>query len=170
MSKAEIRKNHGSQQADNDEKTTILTELEHELISVNPQIFHGINPKKKEELLKSFSITMVQERSHSGPLPDAETLIKYNSLIPDGADRIMRMAEKQQDHRIAIESSHLGSQASQSNLGQWFGLIIGVFGIGCGTFLAYSGQPTVGGIIAGGTVVSLVSVFVIGKRIQRSQD
>ena len=37
-------------------------------------------------------------------------------------------------------------------------------------FLAYSGEPTVGGIIAGGTVVSLVSVFVIGKRLQKSED
>ena len=38
------------------------------------------------------------------------------------------------------------------------------------TFLAYSGETTVGGIIAGGTVVSLVSVFVIGKKIQKSDD
>ncbi len=113
---------------------------------------------------------MIQERSHSGPLPDAETIIQYNSVIPEGADRIMRMAEKQQEHRMNIENLVISSQSKQSNLGQWFGLIIGLVGICCGTFLAYSGETTVGGIIAGGTVVSLVSVFVIGKKLQKSDN
>ena len=71
---------------------------------------------------------------------------------------------------MKIENSVVSSQSVKSNLGQWFGLIIGLFGIGCGTFLAYCGETTVGGIIAGGTVVSLVSVFVIGKRIQKSDN
>lgn len=148
-------------------KTSKLIQLEQDLTTLNPQIFEGINPKKKAEILKSFSITLI-EKSHSGPIPDPETLIKYDSVIPDGANRIMKMAEKQQDHRMTIESNVISSQSSQSKLGQWFGLIIGIVGIGCGTFLAYSGETTVGGIIAGGTVVSLVSVFVIGKRIQKS--
>ena len=147
-----------------------LVQLEQEIVSQNPNIFKGIAPEKKQELLKLFSITMIQEKSHSGPLPDAETLIKYNSVIPNGADRIMKMAEKQQEHRMSIEKDVISSQSSQSKLGQWFGLIIGIVGIGCGTFLAYSGETTVGGIIAGGTVVSLVSVFVIGKKIQSSKN
>lgn len=82
----------------------------------------------------------------------------------------MKMAEKQQNHRMSLESSLVHSQSKQSILGQVFGLIIGLVGIGCGTFLAYSGETTVGGIIAGGTVISLVSVFVIGKKAQKSRD
>ncbi|MBZ0242901.1 MAG: DUF2335 domain-containing protein [Bacteroidales bacterium] len=119
-------------------------------------------------MLRSLSVISIQHKSHSGPLPDADTLIKYNSIIPNGADRIMKMAENQQAHRIKLESKVIASQSSQSNLGQLFGLIIGLVGIGCGTFLAATGEPTVGGIIAGGTVISLVSVFVIGKSIQRN--
>lgn len=159
-----------SQHPENNSKAIELVELEQDLIAINPQIFQGLNPKKKEEILRSISITMIQEKSHSGPLPDAETLIKYNSVIPNGADRIMQMAEKQQDHRMSIENKVILSQTRQSGLGQWFGLIIGLFGIGCGTFLAYSGETTVGGIIAGGTVVSLVSVFVLGKKRQKSEE
>jgi uncharacterized membrane protein len=107
---------------------------------------------------------------HAGPLPDAESIMKYDTVIPQGADRIMKMAEKQQEHRMNLEAKIVSSQSRQSNLGQWFGLIIGLVGIGSGTFLAYSGQTTVGGIIAGGTVVSLVSVFVIGKKNQKSEN
>lgn len=144
-----------------------LQEIEEDLVSLNPEIFKGVSPKKKMEILQSISIVSIQQRSHSGPLPDADTLIKYDTVIPNGADRIMKMAEGQQSHRMEMENKVITSQASQSKLGQIFGLIIGIIGIGSGTFLAAIGEATVGGIIAGGTVVSLVSVFVIGKTIQR---
>ncbi|EIJ38524.1 putative membrane protein [Galbibacter orientalis DSM 19592] len=144
-----------------------LQEIEEDLTNYNPEIFKGVPQKKKVEILHSLSVVSIQHRSHSGPLPDPETLIKYNSVIPNGADRIMKMAENQQAHRISIENRVVASQSAQSKLGQVFGLIIGLVGIGCGTFLAATGEPTIGGIIAGGTVVSLVSVFVIGKSAQR---
>lgn len=79
----------------------------------------------------------------------------------------MKMAENQQNHRISVESNLVASQSFQSKLGQVFGLIIGLAGIGCGTYLATIGQDVVGSIIAGGTVVSLVSVFVVGKKAQK---
>lgn len=82
----------------------------------------------------------------------------------------MKMAEKQQEHRMGIEKFVISSQSKQSSLGQWFGFFIGIFGICCGTFLAYTGETTVGGIIAGGTVISLVSVFVIGKKSQKNNE
>lgn len=140
-----------------------LEHLEQELLQVNPKIFQGLKKEKKTEILKSISVTMM----HSGPLPDPYTLNAYDEIIPNGADRIMKMAERQQEHRMGIEKKAIGRQSAQSLIGQIFGFLIGVAGIGCGTFLAYSGHSTVGSIIAGGTVVSLVSVFVIGKRRSR---
>ena len=82
----------------------------------------------------------------------------------------MKMAEKQQEHRILLESNVVSSQSNQSKIGQFFGFFIGLAGIGCGTFLAFYNHETVGGIIAGGTVVSLVSVFVIGKNKQKEEN
>lgn len=143
-----------------------LQEIEEDLTTLNPEIFKGISPKKKIEILHSLSLISIHHKTHSGPLPDAESLIEYNSVIPNGADRIMTMAEKQQLHRIDIENKVIQSQSGQSKLGQIFGFVIGLVGVGCGTYLAAIGEATVGGIIAGGTVVSLVSVFVIGKAIQ----
>lgn len=91
MAKQELRKSSAS----GNDKSIDLTKIEQELTTVNPQIFEGVNQKKKEEILRSISFTLIQEKSHQGPLPDADTLIKYNSVIPEGADRIMKMAEKQ---------------------------------------------------------------------------
>ncbi len=146
-----------------DDSNENLEELEQELVQVNPKIFQGVNKRKKTEILKSVSVTMM----HSGPLPDPQTLSSYNQLIPEGADRIMKMAEKQQEHRMKIERTAIGRQTFQSFMGQIFGFLIGLSGIGSGTFLAYNGFTTVGTVIAGGTVVSLVSVFVIGRNSRK---
>lgn len=77
--------------------------------------------------------------THSGYLPDPLSLSAYDELIPNGADRIMKMAEKQQEHRMKIESTAIGRQTFQSSIGQFFGFFMGLAGIGSGTFLAYNG-------------------------------
>lgn len=111
-----------------------LQEVEKYLRSINPRIFEGVNKKKKEELLKSFSFTLIQSKSHSGPLPAPDTLSEYNELIPNGAERIMKMAENQQSHRHELEKKIIPNQVQQSKMGQWFGFILGLVGLGCGTF------------------------------------
>lgn len=90
-----------------------LKELEQDLKSLNPKIFNGLSKDKKQELLHSFALTVY--KSHSGPLPDPESLVDYDKVIPNGADRLMKMAEKQQDHRISIENSGKKSNQSKSN-------------------------------------------------------
>lgn len=143
-----------------------LQELELEIEIHNPEIFEGVPIEKKEEILEFISFTSIKQTNHSGPLPDAESLVQYNDVIPNGADRIMIMAEKEQDHRVSLQSKMVNDQNSESKLGQIFGFIIGLVGVGCGTYLAATGHEAVGGIIAGGTVVSLVTVFVVGKKLQ----
>jgi uncharacterized membrane protein len=39
----------------------------------------------------------------SGPIPPPDLLERYNQIIPEGADRILKMAEKQSAHRQKIE-------------------------------------------------------------------
>ena len=144
-------------------------EVERAIISYNPRAFEGVKKEKKQELLKTVSAVMVTtltSREHSGPLPDPETLHGYNQLIPNGADRVMIMAEKNQEHRHQLQKTVVDKKLSHNRTGQYLGFLIGLVGIGCGTFLAANGNTTVGGIIAGGTVVSLVSVFVIGKKFE----
>ena len=41
----------------------------------------------------------------SGPLPPPEILYQYNRIIPDGADRILSLVEKQQSHRMYLEKT-----------------------------------------------------------------
>ena len=53
------------------------------------------SPQLLERVLETPSAQfMIAQRSHSGPLPHPDDLIKYDSIISDGAERIMQMAEK----------------------------------------------------------------------------
>lgn len=57
MAKQEVKKT--TPESDNNSRAVKLVELEQELTNINPQIFHGVPAKKKEEILKSVSVTMI---------------------------------------------------------------------------------------------------------------
>ena len=107
--------------------------------------------------------------SHSGPIPDADSLAKYNNIIPNGADRIMAMAELQAEHRIIIEKSVVKTNNISTILGQVFGFLIGVLGLGSAIYLSLNNHETIAGILVGSTLVSLVGIFVIGKYLQSKE-
>jgi uncharacterized membrane protein len=43
--------------------------------------------------------------SFMGPIPPPGMLAEYNNVIPNGADRVIKMAEKEQAHRHNIEAN-----------------------------------------------------------------
>jgi uncharacterized membrane protein len=141
-----------------------IVEVKEELESLNPHIFDGLDDIKKGELLHTVTqLTMRVERHHSGPLPSAETIIKYNSVIPNGADRIMAMAEKQQDHRMAMENKVITSQLSQSKKGQLIGALLCFLALAASVYLGMNDHETMGAIIGTTTIATVGGIFVLGK-------
>lgn len=53
-------------------------------------------------MIERVAMMVQQQVSHSGPLPMADEVRKYNEIIPNGADRIMKLAENEQRNRYAI--------------------------------------------------------------------
>ena len=91
-------------------------------------ILQKLAPEDQQKVIRSISYSSFQ--AHIGPLPAPESLELYNKTIPDGAERIMRMAENQSNHRIKIEEEVIRGQIKQSGRGQIFGLIIAFITIG----------------------------------------
>jgi len=133
-----------------------------------PEVFSSVPTQDRPKLAQVIMREEVSVRSiRTGPLPDPAELAAYNSIIPNGADRIMKMAEAQSAHRIDIEKIVVNSQQNQAHRGQIFGLIIGLSGLSLATYSAVSGQPWFGGIIGGATLVSLVSAFLVAKQKEK---
>jgi uncharacterized membrane protein len=152
----EVKKKHHSKSPENIEPIS----------STVAEVLEEIIPEsgKRKEVLAVF------QRFHSGPLPPPDTLAHYNKLIPHGADRIMKMAEKQSEHRINIENTVITSRELQSRRGQIFALIIAfVFSV-AGCYSISRGYPWPAGIAWGATLVSLVTAFIGGKKEQRSSE
>ncbi|MGC2402382.1 MAG: DUF2335 domain-containing protein, partial [Acidobacteriaceae bacterium] len=79
---------------------------------------------------------------HSGPLPDPETLEGYARLIPNGAERLLKLVENEAAHRHAQEAILVSTNARLSLRGQLIsaGLVLLLTGIG--VFLTLKGFPT----------------------------
>jgi len=122
-----------------------------------------ISKEAREIILKTITTIAVKE-SFSGPLPPLKLLSDYNSVVVDGAERIIRMAENQSNHRINLENHVIKEELKQSRIGQYFGFALGITGMGIAAWLAAIGHDTVAGIFGATTVVGLVTVFVIGKK------
>jgi uncharacterized membrane protein len=133
-----------------------------------PEVLDAI-PADKRAALSRVTIEKHEFSMRASPLPDPEELAAYNQIIPNGADRILKMAENQSAHRIAIEKIAVSSQQRQGFCGQLFGLIIGLAGLGFATYAAVNGQPWFGSIIGGATLVSLVSAFLYSRQAQKRE-
>ena len=57
-------------------------------VKKDPSILEGIL-----EIPEAREMIVQQQKIHSGPLPAPEDIELYNKSIPNGADRIMKMAE-----------------------------------------------------------------------------
>jgi uncharacterized membrane protein len=67
-----------------------------------------------------------QERMWSGALPRPEDFGKYGQIVSDAPERILRMAELEQQHRINLESQIVPADISAGKRGQWLGALISI--------------------------------------------
>ena len=81
---------------------------------------------------------------YSGPLPQPEMLEKYASLVPDAPERILRMAERQNEHRTEMEKIFIRGNFESEKRGAYFGFIIPIVGMICGTWIILSGKDITG--------------------------
>jgi uncharacterized membrane protein len=103
-----------------------------------------------------------------GPLPPAEELAKYNQIIPNGADRIMAMAEKEQSHRQNVESIVVNSVSSQNKRGQWFAYSMAILAIFYSAYLINLGRDWFGISVICGDFLVIAGAF-IGLRLWPSK-
>ncbi len=121
-----------------------------------------IKPKESE--------LVVSGRFYSGPIPPASELAKYAEIDKNLPNRILTIAESQKNHRIDIENKIVISQLIESRIGQMFAFCLGVLGILASVVIAYLGYPTQAVVFGSGTIVALVTVFLVGKARQKNSE
>lgn len=96
---------------------------------------------------ESVRAAVVESAACSGPLPPPTMYRGYNEVLPGSADRILRMAEKEQDRRIGRENAAMHRASQQDRLGLWMGFLITAFAVFTSAWLAMNGHDAVAGVI-----------------------
>jgi len=114
---------------------------------------------------------VISAESFSGPLPLPEVLGRYEAICRGSADRIIRVAEQEAEHRRSLEQAVVRSEMEQEERrsherkrGQLCALIITLSAIAAGSYTAIHGQEIAGSIIGVGGIGSIVTTFLIGNK------
>ncbi len=142
-------------------------------------------PEKELKKLPNSVIERILKVSHhqesyfEGPLPPPALVGEYEQILPGSFDRILKMAEENAKHRIdidrheiEIEKTMIPESLEIQKSGQAKAFYIYILGIIAVSFCAYINQTTIGSILAGTTLISLVPNFIAGikKKIDKPNN
>ena len=118
------------------------------------------------------SVSITKQELHIRPLPAPEELQHYEAVQPGFANRLLVMAEKEQDRRLTREDNIIKLQNKSMSITTW-GLILGFFSVIviaalCG-YIAYLGDTKAAAAVASVVIATLAAVFVT-RRFTQSKN
>ena len=113
--------------------------------------------------------TITQSVSFSGPLPHPSILAKYNEIIPNGAERLMAMAESQSEHRQRLEARVIESNTKSQERGVLYAFLLCLVAMVGGFTLIFTGRNVDGLVAIVSSLAGLASVFIYSKHEQRKE-
>lgn len=143
--------------------------LQQEPAGVSPKLAGVLERLNTEE--RTIVLQAMEQEAFSGPVPHPDLLRGYESVQEGLAERIMRMAEKEQEHRFEYDRSQLecnkkivDGAVADSKRGQVFAFIVSMLFLAASATLAVLDHETVAIVLGGGTLIGLVTVFVTGRK------
>ncbi|TQE92099.1 MAG: DUF2335 domain-containing protein [Spiribacter salinus] len=128
-----------------------------ERVSQRAEIIHDDGSREQVELRA--------ERVWSGALPRPEDFAKYGEVVPDAPERILRMAEAEQRHRIDMEGQLVPANNKAGLRGQLLGAAISVVALTLAVVAAWIGAPwQVSVALVGVPVLSVARSLVTALR------
>ena len=123
------------------------------------------------QTLPTFEIKAAHETrvSFSGPVPPPEILQAYNKVMPDGAERILSMAERQSLHRQELEKIIVKGNSRHQAWGISAAFLLSIVTIAVGVFLIYNDKDASGLAIIIADLVALAGVFVYARQTQQKE-
>lgn len=128
------------------------------------ELLMGYVPDDKKEEAYERAMLMMRQEYFEGPIPHPRIIREYENILSGSADRILKMAETQQAHRIELEKKSIESQLKYNKRGQIFGFVIFILGILLSVFFALADMKIFAGTFATITVVTIIALFIGGKR------
>lgn len=126
--------------------------------------------KHKKTVASNKDVTIAHQVETSGPLPDPQMLAQYEQVKAGFAERLIVMAEKEQNERLKnqqliIQIEQDANKALNKNIqrGQIFALIAVFSMIGYCSYLAFLGDTEASADAAKYIIIGLAAVFITGR-------
>jgi len=102
------------------------------------------------------SVVSVIQRFHQGPLPSPEDFAAYEAVLPGACDRILSMAEAQQQHLFALNQARMDGDFKEARRGQAYAMILALTGLGLCAWTAWIHAPWQVSVSLGAAGVALL--------------
>ena len=123
---------------------------------------------------KQITTTVTHLEAHfSGPIPPPNTLEKYEEVLPGSANRILKMAESQAQHRQNLEASVISSDIWMEKAGLGVASLLGSLILIGSIWLINIGKDIAGFAIIIGESAVFLGIFLYSRRkrqIERSHQ
>lgn len=120
-------------------------------------------PANAPHAAKSASGAVVST-NWAGPLPPPGALQQFDSIIPNGAERIMAMVEQEQQHRISMEKTAIKAEIWDTIGGKVLGAAMAMACVAGAIYTAVIGAHwAVSVTIVGVPITALIGKFIKNK-------
>jgi len=120
----------------------------------------SLTPERREPPGEPGTGEQVLMGRWSGPLPPPAALEQFERASPGAADRILTMAEREEEHRQDLERIMVSSEIRSRNRGQFLGFLIAAITLIGGIWLVYEGKDWPGLVAILTPLIGLVGIFV----------
>lgn len=117
----------------------------------------------EENQQKAMLVMASYEEKYSGPLPHPKHLEAYEHIQPGLADRIVKMAEAQQEHRFSLEKKAIGEQMNSNKRGQYFGFILALVLVLVSVIVMTTINSIIGIVMIAIVVITIFALYKNGK-------
>lgn len=131
-----------------------------------PELLQRLEERGLRPVIETFEVQHFSSR----PIPSPEELEHYEKIHEGFADRIVTMAEREQNHRHDIEDSGLKAVVAAEKRGQIFTFIISLSVIVGGVSLASMGHPAWGIGLLLPALAALAYTLMTGRRHKQQKE
>lgn len=140
-----------------DNPPSLEGEIERQIGDLLPQGSRG-------EAIRRISTTL-QAEFFSGPIAHPRHLREYESICPGAADRIIKMAENQQNHMIELDKTAMNAEINDQRRGMNIGAVVFSALILAAFITAiWTQNEVIVGLFLGAAAIGAVGKFVNGRQ------
>jgi uncharacterized membrane protein len=105
-------------------------------------------------------LIMSQLQVWQGQFPPPDAIERYERVMPGAFNRLMAMAERQQEAAIAAASGNRTFVQTATRRGHWMGFVVALVAMTGAGFCAYLRQPVIAALCLGVPVLSVAKALI----------